>query len=199
MQQISTALGLHTNTVRFHLARLKQDDQLREEQATAVGPGRPSMAYTAAPAAGSEAGEGYQLLAEILAGHLASTSPEPEAASIEAGREWGRFLAERRAPFSHATREEGLGQVQALLARLGFHPEVQEEDNRILLHNCPFRELADDRPGIVCSIHLGLMRGALSEIGAPVEVTHLQRFEAPHPCIAELSSSQEQGERDAPG
>lgn len=197
VQQISIELGLHTNTVRFHLNRLMQDNHVWEEQATAVGPGRPSMVYTAAEPARGETEASYQFLAEILASHLASTSPEPEAMSIAAGQEWGRFLTERRAPFARATREEAIEQVQSMLTGVGFDPEVEEEGNRILLHNCPFRKVADELPGVVCSIHLGLMRGALAEMGAPVEVTELQRFDAPRPCIASLTGPKEQAGRDA--
>ncbi|MFJ3308882.1 helix-turn-helix transcriptional regulator [Streptomyces sp. NPDC086549] len=199
VQEISAELGLHTNTVRFHLNRLMQDNHIWEEQASAVGPGRPSMVYTAAQSARPEPEGGYRFLAEILASHLASTSPEPETTSIAAGQEWGRFLTERRAPFARATRAEAIEQVQSMLAGMGFDPEVEEEGSRILLRHCPFRKVADELPGVVCSIHLGLMRGALAEMGAPVEVTELQRFNAPRPCIASLSNPKEQqAGRDAP-
>ncbi|MCF3131106.1 helix-turn-helix transcriptional regulator [Streptomyces olivochromogenes] len=198
VQEISAELGLHTNTVRFHLNRLMQDNHIWEEQASAVGPGRPSMVYTAAQPVRDEAGDGYRFLAEILASQLASTAPEPETASIAAGQEWGRFLTERRAPFARAGRDEAIGQMESMLAGMGFDPEVDEEGSRILLRNCPFRKVADELPGVVCSIHLGLMRGALAEIGAPVEVTELQRFNAPRPCVASLSGPEERAERDAP-
>jgi predicted ArsR family transcriptional regulator len=32
----------------------------------------------------------------------------------------------------------------------------------MLACRCPFREIAEARPDVVCSIHLGLMRGALA-------------------------------------
>jgi predicted ArsR family transcriptional regulator len=36
------------------------------------------------------------------------------------------------------------------------------EGDPMLVYRCPFREIAEARPDVVCSVHLGLMRGALS-------------------------------------
>ncbi len=144
------------------------------------------MVYTGARHTGGEPESGYQLLAEILAGHLAATSPAPAAAATAAGEEWGRHLTERPAPFSRPTPEQATDQITAILDRLGFDPERQDGDRRILLHTCPFGTVADRRPDIACSVHLGLMRGALAEMGAPLEVTELTRSRAPHPCVASL-------------
>jgi hypothetical protein len=49
---------------------------------------------------------------------------------------------------------------------------------------CPFRTAADRRPDIDYSLHLGLIRDALGEMGASVETTGLERSPVPHPCIA---------------
>ena len=46
-----------------------------------------------------------------------------------------------------------------LLDEIGFQPELTPDGTAILLHHCPFHELARDRPEIVCNIHLGLLRG----------------------------------------
>lgn len=218
VQEIAAELDLHANSVRFHLSRLLQAGQLREDQADPDGPGRPRMVYTAlpvpdrqpepgaasggaaaqepvpasAPAAGSanaaEAeGRGYQFLAEMLAGHLAATADDPGTTASGVGEAWGRYLAGRPVPFSRATEEESVAQVAEILDRAGFSPALSDEDGyRIELRTCPFRTVADRQPGVVCSIHLGLMRGVLSETSAPVEVTRLDRFEAPYPCVTQL-------------
>ncbi|KWX04696.1 hypothetical protein TH66_05665 [Carbonactinospora thermoautotrophica] len=188
VQQIAEELGLHPNTIRFHLGRLAQADLVREDQADPTGPGRPRMVYTAAPATkGAEQETAYRLLAEILASYLAETSPSPAAVATAAGQEWGRYLVERPAPFAKMTREEAIDRVLAMLAQLGFEPEL--DGGRLLLRACPFRAVADRRPDVTCSVHLGLMRGALAEMGAPVEIVNLQPFSAPHPCVANLSES----------
>lgn len=206
VRQIAGELGLHTNTVRFHLARLLRNGSLQERRAGPSGPGRPRMVYTVAPAeaappaakrpeasaarlipaAAPDPESGYQFLAEVLTGHLAATSPAPAAAATEVGEAWGHYLADRPVPFSRTTEEESIEQVTTILERIGFAPAPGEDGRHLLLRNCPFRTVADHRPSVVCSVHFGLMRGALAEMGAPVEIADLDRFEAPYPCIARL-------------
>ena len=63
-------------------------------------------------------------------------------------------------------------ELVALLDEVGFAPEREAEQQpaggtaRINLRNCPFLELAQDRPQITCPIHLGLMRGAMEAWGS---------------------------------
>ena len=189
VQQIAGQLDLHTNTVRFHLTQLMRTGTVREQQADPSGRGRPRMVYSAMPDdAAPEPGGGYQLLAEILAGYLSATSPDPDAAAISAGQEWGRHLVERPAPFTSTGGEEALERMLTLLKRIGFAPELEPDGDRILVHACPFRAVADRRPDICCSVHLGLMRGALAEMGAPIEVTDLTASSAPQPCVVRVST-----------
>ena len=54
------------------------------------------------------------------------------------------------------------------------------------MHRCPFRDLAEQHGDVVCSVHLGLIRGALAEIGAPVTATRLEPFVEPSLCRARL-------------
>jgi predicted ArsR family transcriptional regulator len=52
---------------------------------------------------------------------------------------------------------------------------------------CPFGELAADHRSVVCPVHLGLMRGALDALGAPVEAASLEPFVRPDLCVAHLT------------
>jgi predicted ArsR family transcriptional regulator len=52
------------------------------------------------------------------------------------------------------------------------------------MHSCPFRELAETGPRIVCAVHRGLISGALEELGAALEVEQLDAFVEPELCIA---------------
>jgi predicted ArsR family transcriptional regulator len=123
----------------------------------------------------------------MLAGHLAATSEDPEATANAVGEAWGRYLSGRPVPFSRVTEDESIARITEILDRHGFSPAQHGEDRyRLELRTCPFRTVADHEPGVVCSIHLGLMRGVLAEINAPVEVVRLDRFEAPYPCITHL-------------
>ena len=66
VQRIAGELGLHSNTVRFHLARLVRARLVFEEQAERSGPGRPHLLYRAAPSADETSGDGYRFLAVKL-------------------------------------------------------------------------------------------------------------------------------------
>ncbi len=52
---------------------------------------------------------------------------------------------------------------------------------------CPFLELARRHPEVVCRIHLGLMRGALAELGATTRAGGLESFVRDDLCVARLT------------
>ncbi len=56
------------------------------------------------------------------------------------------------------------------------------------MHRCPFRELAERYPRVVCSFHAGLIEGALEEIGSPVALGTLEAWATPTTCVARLVS-----------
>ena len=51
---------------------------------------------------------------------------------------------------------------------------------------CPFKDLAESHGGVICALHLGLLRGALEELRAPVQVDALRPFAEPGVCVVEL-------------
>ncbi len=96
---------------------------IREVQPRAT-PGRPSFAYRVvehAPAAGHRQ---YRLLAEMLSSLIEGLLPDPGQAAAEAGREWGRYLTERPAPYQRITASEAISRLLAVLAEIGFAPET---------------------------------------------------------------------------
>ena len=69
-----------------------------------------------------------------------------------------------------------------LLDEEGFAAEPH--GNEIHMRRCPFHDLAETNPEIVCGVHLGLMAGALEELGSDLEVEGLDVFVRPDLCIA---------------
>lgn len=187
VQQLAAKLALHANTVRFHLSRLVQDGLAQEDQGQPNGPGRPRLSYRAvAQAPDNDAGnQEYRLLAQILAGHLAASSADPGAAARAAGREWGRHLVERRLPFDRPTTREVVTRVVRMLTELGFAPEPGT-DGEIRLHHCPFRDIAERHPGVVCQVHLGLIQGALDEMGARGDDATIDPLVTPQLCVTHV-------------
>lgn len=187
-REVADRIGLHPNTVRVHLDLLIKAGLASREAEPRSEPGRPRILYRATAEAAEESA-GYRLLAEVLAGYLAGSSADPTADAERAGRAWGAYLTERPAPFERLSDEEMLSRVERMLADLGFRPELAANTRgwRILLHRCPFREVAERHRQVVCSVHLGLIRGALSELGAPLEASGLDPFVEPSLCVAHVS------------
>jgi predicted ArsR family transcriptional regulator len=189
VQDLADRTGLHSNTVRFHLDRLVGDGLAERRTLERDEPGRPRLAFTAAPRPDpARDSRNYQFLAEILASYVAGTTDRPAAAAVEAGHTWGRYLTERPAPYRRVSEGEAVSRLLRILDDIGFAPELAADDPRqIRIPHCPFREVAEAHREVVCAIHLGLMRGALSEMGAPVTADRLVPFVEPSLCVAHLT------------
>ncbi len=199
VRELAAACDLHVSTVRFHLDVLTRAGLVRSHPAPPAGRGRPPLRYspashgshpggtrTSAPD-GSEHG-GYEMLAAVLAGHLADTPAERTRLAERAGREMAREQGFSALRVPDPTAEESVAQVSGLFTELGFEPEVTADGGglQIRLHACPFRSVAAEHPEVVCALHLGLLRGALADLGAPVTATALRPFVEPHLCVAEI-------------
>jgi predicted ArsR family transcriptional regulator len=190
--EVADRLGVHSNTVRFHLDALAAHGHVERAVEEPSGPGRPRTLYSAGPGMDRGGVRRYRLLSRILLGQLASTGPDAETAAADAGRAWGRYLVEQMPPFRRPTAEEAVARVGSMLDDLGFDPQLPGDGtppDRVRLRHCPFLELAEEYGTIVCPLHLGLMQGALAELEAPVEATRLEPFAEPGACLAHLTRS----------
>jgi predicted ArsR family transcriptional regulator len=182
-------VGLHVNTARFHLDGLVEAGAADRQAEQREQPGRPRTLYVARPNAVRAGVRSYQLLAEMLTSFISAQVPQPARAAQNAGREWGRYLTERPGPFERVTAATATRHLVDALDNLGFAPEakIAGSKRQILLHHCPFRELAAKHQDVVCAVHLGLMQGMLAELDAPVDTDRLDPFVEPNLCIARLS------------
>lgn len=191
--EIADRLGIHGNTVRFHLDTLVGNDQVERTAAERKSPGRPPQLFQVAQGMDPMGPRHYQTLAEVLATSLA-TDPDPSGRGVEAGRAWGRLQAS--ATTDTADRHESPGAAESvrrltgMLDELGFAPEHTADSGRsqIGLRHCPFLELAVRRSEVVCPVHLGLMQGAMESWDSPVTVDRLDAFVEPDLCVAHLSA-----------
>jgi predicted ArsR family transcriptional regulator len=182
---LAEAVGLHPNTVRLHLDKLVEAGLALAETIHPGGRGRPPTRYRTAEAGPDE--DGYRLLSSVLATALATGEDAPVPAAEAAGRRWGRELATgpSTAGSTPGSDRDPTEAVTGLFDRLGFAPEV--EGDRIVLHACPYRELARAHPEVICGAHLGLLRGALAVHGHPESDGWLQPFVTPTRCHAGLA------------
>jgi predicted ArsR family transcriptional regulator len=274
---IAERVGLHPNTVRFHLDRLAGQGLVAEMEDRYGGRGRPRVLYGIVPGQMQDSPHSYRLLARILIAWLtAHAGGQPRQAAqdaIAAGEAWGRLLppmptASSSAGFSDmpmagtgemlvaeavatdpdptsgarstevgpqlgieprarsrakASQKSGTGtgakagpesgadpttevgpgiesistipsaairHLAATLDAIGFDPEIVAtgRQTEILLHHCPFREIADLDGDVVCGIHLGLMQGVLRAAGLPAGSITLDSSPGSQPCIAWLKT-----------
>src|SRR5262249_31231466 len=171
------------NTPRFHLGVLVDAGLVGSRPAGRSAPGRPRILYGLRPEGAAADRDEYRLLATILAGTVARQG-DGSAQAEDAGRAWGRSLVRHHPPLRRLTDQEATSEVVDLLDQQGFAPEAG--DREIRMHRCPFHELAESQPEIVCAVHRGLISGALGELGSELEVDELDVFVRPDLCIARL-------------
>ena len=189
-RELAARVGLHVNTVRVHLTALIDAGLVEAETAAPQGRGRPRLTYKMTITAPDDGGRRYRLLAEMLTTLVARFGGHDATAHLEEiGAAWGRHLVEAPPPFAAASEREAVERLVSLLAEIGFQPELEQapHSGRILMQPCPFLELARRHEDVVCPIHLGLMRGALAELGAKTTATKLEPFVRPELCVAHLA------------
>lgn len=176
--EVAEHLGLHPNTVRPHLERMREVGLLEVETDHRGGPGRPQHRYSTAadaPGLGLEP-PAFPLLATMLlrAAGLGGAGADD---AVEAGREAGRALASGRMVAADAGREPDdevpcIDALVAVLAQLGFDPARLDEASpggetaaaaitttTVAFAHCPYRDLAEANPTLVCGLHRGLVEG----------------------------------------
>ncbi|HEU5141563.1 MAG TPA: helix-turn-helix domain-containing protein [Solirubrobacterales bacterium] len=186
---LGTRVGLHTNTVRSHLRVLAEAGLVSTRREERTGPGRPRVLYQAAAEPPDErALTSYRLLAQILASSLGS-EPDPSTRAEEAGQAWGAHLVRKPPPFTSISKQETLDEIVRLHEQHGFKAELRHASSgqELVLKRCPFQEVATTYQSVVCSVHLGLIRGALAELATGVEADRLEPFAEPGACVGHLT------------
>ena len=191
--EVAETLDLHPNTVRPHLERMRDVGLLAVETNGRGGVGRPQHLYSLAadaPSLGLEPPP-MPLLARLLAGVAASAGVEPDEAA-EVGRQQGRLAATGAGAAGADDHDSSMSActagVVAELARLGFDPAVAGDDEAVSVAftHCPFAELAQSHPEIVCHLHRGMVEGFVEASGG-AEVTRFHTLLDRSPCQVELS------------
>lgn len=185
--QVAEMLGLHVNTVRPHLERMRDVGLLSVDTGPRGEIGRPQHRYSVAPGAprigfGESA---YAALARGLLMAMIDADVDGEAL-FEAGRAIGREGASRTPP--------NMGVLAALMSeqnRQGFDPYPAEQGDdgspaRVVRFRCPFPDLAAANPELVCGFHRGMVDGLLEQrSGGAVTSTFSTVVDDP-PCQVEL-------------
>jgi len=177
---VAGALSLHENTARGHLEGLVEAGLARRERAPVRGRGRPAIQYRADVWAQADPRiRDYAHLASALATFLSTTSPDPQADARTAGLTWGSSMVEGREP---QTPRQARREVVAVLADLGFDPKTDSGAASVALRRCPLLDVARTHTDVVCQVHLGLVQGAMTEMGQDASQADLRPFSEPGAC-----------------
>lgn len=178
---IAESLQLHANTVRPHLERMRDAGLLAVEVGGRGDVGRPQHRYSVAadaPSLGLEP-PSIPVLARMvlsMAKRLQASVADAEAVGADEGRARAR---------PYATAPSTLEALVSDLDRLGFDPFVTDAANRltdpadsspaavldddaeavVAFAHCPFAELAQEHPELVCGLHRGLVAGFVAQMG----------------------------------
>ncbi|MDQ3573374.1 MAG: helix-turn-helix domain-containing protein [Actinomycetota bacterium] len=184
--EIADSLGLHPNTVRPHLERMRDVGLLSVEVDNQGTVGRPQHRYTLAseaPSLGLEAAS-FPLLAGLLANLAAAYEPDADDVAGVA-RDHGRHVALARVERGQRGCVEA---VSAELADMGFDP-VHDGDastTTIAFTQCPFRSLAEAFPDLVCNLHRGMIEGMVEVLGDG-QVERFATLADRDPCQVDLA------------
>lgn len=184
--EIAERLGLHPNGVRVQLRRLLARGLVEREQERG-GAGRPRDLWHLSARAVTESGRPHVgwAIARSLARAIPATGErltEIESAGAALGAEFAHGLGLTRG-------EDPVDGLSHALDAMGFAPERTDTAGGVChrLMTCPYADVVGVNPAVVCTLHKGMVRGVLEQLGSGGRVT---RFEPRDPdeagCIVEV-------------
>lgn len=164
-EEVAESAGISRKLAAFHLDKMVHVGLLEAHQRSPAlrrGPGRSPKVYE--PASGelrvSIPERRYDLVGEILADAVAGSEDARTAASrlaFQRGLTLGADAARR------CDASDPPATVRTVLDDLGYEPA--DEDDRLCLRNCPYRELATRNRELVCGINRDFIDGLLRGFG----------------------------------
>ena len=175
--QAAAGLEIPRHTAKFHLDKLVDEGLLvpefrRLSGRTGPGAGRPAKLYRRVR---KEVNVTLPRRRYDLAGHvLADTleriqagTPLDQAIEAAAGNA-ANIVVESWPP----TESPDVERLTGVLAHLGYEPRPEggSDDDGIRLSNCPFQQLSDDHPGVICPLN----RRFIDAVGRRLDCTDVQ-------------------------
>ncbi|MBX6357615.1 MAG: helix-turn-helix domain-containing protein [Micromonosporaceae bacterium] len=159
--EVAEALGIGRTLAAFHLDKLVDAGLLevsyaRRSGRSGPGAGRPAKLYrrSAAEHEVSLPPREYRTAAELLAEAVERAGADATLYAV--AREHGRQVGAAG------------GELLATLEKLGYEPE--RHDASVRLRNCPFHQLANQFPPLVCGMNLALLEGLAAQLAPGCKV-----------------------------
>lgn len=175
--EAAQAVGISPKLAAFHLDKMVEKGLLTARYArltgrTGPGAGRPAKVYepSAQHVSLSIPFRSYDVVGDILLDAIESPSgsTSTRAAMRAAARRRGSALGkmERDARGRRTVNKKAaLAAAHEVLTERGYEP-YHDDRGGLRLHNCPFHDLANRSPELVCGINESFINGLLSELGA---------------------------------
>lgn len=192
VSQLARHLQVHGNTVRFHLDSLLADGLIEiDDDAAGDRPvGRPAVRYRAVERVAPAQMRHTETLVRLFLDDLAD-DPNGQERAVHLGARWGAVRAQETEVVAdnNSTLHPDVRALDSLLAEMGFESDPPT-NSQILVKTCPFLNEVDMRKATerngdlpaVCAVHLGVMKGALSEWEGELAVAELVPFSRPDRC-----------------
>jgi len=168
--ELQEATDLHPNTIREHLTRLITDGYVVAEKEHRTTRGRPRVLYSAAD------------------GAITSSAVQKRKVREAAYRgDLMRRVLTMDVP--DVLETDAVHQLDALVEELedeGFDPIVDERALTVDLTPCAHAEAQASHREVLCSVHLSLLQGVLTEAGGPLAVDGMRSSCDPSVCIIQL-------------
>jgi predicted ArsR family transcriptional regulator len=173
--EAAAGVGVPRHTAKFHLDKLVEEGLLEVEfrrLTTRSGPGagRPAKLYRRAARTISVSlpQRQYELAGTLLAGAVAEAEVGPDSVADALHRlaaDSGRQMGERfRQEWGRIRSRSGAKKaVTDALRDSGYEPSNIEDS--IVMRNCPFHNLAQQHPELVCGMNLDLLVGFVEGMG----------------------------------
>ncbi len=188
VQEIADLFNIHPNVARLHLTKLEDVNMLNSETKKTGKGGRPSRLYKLSndviqlhfPY------RDYQLLAKIALQTMTKLGEAGKEALFETGKTFGAEMISSQLAKNivkdartELEFEEKLTILKQASTMAGFYPDFHVSDDlkviEIGIHNCPFKEVAAQQPG-VCNMHLAFLEGMFGALFEDVRLTEKENM-----------------------
>ena len=175
-EEVAAEVGISRRLAAFHLERLLERGLLKAGYARPPGRSGPGAGRSAKYYEPSELhvevslpGRRYDLAGQLLLNALKTQAPgeTPAASAQRAAREKGHALGEevrRDRKLRPPGPERTLGVAEDVLEDFGFEP-YRDEADVVALRNCPFHNLAQEAPELMCGMNQAFIDGFLRGLG----------------------------------
>jgi predicted ArsR family transcriptional regulator len=181
VQEVADQFNIHSNVARHHLARLEDINMLNSKMVKTGKSGRPNKFYRISddiiqlhfPF------RDYMLLAKTAIETIVSLGEEGRKALFLIGKRFGAEMIEQEITkksisVSKLDFNQKLDILKFASVLAGFYPELKGNQEKTTIyfqiHNCPFKEIAQNHKETVCNMHKEFLKGMVEELFSSVQL-----------------------------